>query len=295
MTYTALITPFHKDGSFDEEGFVKLIEYQTQAQVDGIVILGSTGESSTVSEKERHRILRLARNKIKAPLHLIVGTGNASTEMTIEETKNAEKIGADAALIVTPYYNKPTQEGLYLHYQAVAKACTLPIILYNIAGRTGVNLSVSVVKRLISSISTIVGIKEASGNLAQIMDTIEMRNQERPEFKVFSGDDNFTLPVMSLGGDGVISVLSNLVPDMVQQLTAYCKNNEWEEARALHYQLLPLFRAIFLETNPIPIKTLMRFSDLPSGPCRLPLSAPSSENEKHLRHFHEMVKLSSFF
>lgn len=294
MTYTALITPFKEDGSFDEEGFINLIEYQIQANVTGIVVLGSTGEASTLTPDEKKRIIQLARNKIKAPMHLIVGTGNASTDLTIKETQNAEKIGADAALIVTPYFNKPTQEGLFLHYQAVAKSSSLPIILYNIAGRTGVNMPVSTIKRLLT-LPTIVGIKEASGNLAQVMDTIEMRNQERPEFKVFSGDDNFTLPVMALGGEGVISVLSNLVPEMVGQLTTYCKNNEWEEARALHYQLLPLFRGIFLETNPIPIKTLMRFSDLPSGHCRLPLCAPTSENEKHLRHLHEMVKLSTFF
>lgn len=294
MTYTALVTPFKEDGSLDEEGFINLIEYQIKANSSGIVILGSTGESSTITAEEKKTMLQLARSVIKEPMQFIVGTGHSSTDMTIKETQNAEKIGADAALIVTPYYNKPTQEGLFLHYQAVAKSSDLPIILYNCAGRTGVNMSVSTLKRLLSQPS-IIGIKEASGNLAQIMDTIEMRNLERPDFKVFSGDDNLTFPIMALGGDGVISVLSNLVPEMIGQLITYCKNNEWVEARALHYQLLPLFRSLFLETNPIPIKTLMRFCDLPSGPCRLPLCAPSSENEKHLRHLYEMVKLFTLF
>lgn len=289
--YTALITPFNSDGSFDEEGFCKLLALQIEANVQGIVILGTTGETPALTSEEKEKIIKLARSLIHENIQLIVGTGTYSTETTIKETLLAETLGADAALIVTPYYNRPTQEGLFLHYQAIANASDLPIVVYNIAGRTGVNLQTSTLKKL-TSIPSIIGVKEASGNISQMMEVIEMRNQERPDFRILSGDDNLTLPLMSLGGEGVISVLSNLIPDLMLDLYKACKQGNFETARRLHYRLLPLFRGAFIETNPIPIKTLMAFSDLPAGPCRLPLSAPLPENEKYLRHLHETLKLS---
>lgn len=291
--YTALITPFLPGGELDEEGFVKLLKRQLLSGVHGIVILGTTGEAPTLSKEEKERIVKIARKIVAPPLKLIIGTGKYCTQSTIAETKFAERAGADAALVVAPYYNKPTQEGLFLHYQALAKATKLPLMLYNIAGRTGINIQTSTVKRLLS-IPSIIGIKEASGSIPQIMDVLELRNQERPEFAILSGDDNLTLPLMALGGDGIISVISNLIPKAIAELYSLCRRNKWEEARALHFQLLPLFKDAFIETNPIPIKTLMNFAELPSGQCRLPLSPPTSESEKHLRHLHEKIKLSIY-
>lgn len=288
--YTAIITPFLNDGSFDEEGFLSLLEEQIKAKVTGIVVLGTTGEAPTLSPQEKKRIITLARNALKSNTQLIVGTGSYSTSRTIEETKRAEELGADAALIVTPYYNKPTQEGLFLHYQAVAGQTRLPIIIYNIQGRTGQNLLTSTLKRL-SEIQNIVAIKESSGNILQMMEVIETVVAARPDFKVLSGDDVLTLPLMSIGGHGIVSVVSNLVPALVLNLYQLCLAGDWKGAQNLHYQLLPLFRGAFIETNPIPIKTLMHFEGKPSGPCRLPLCPLTQENEKKLRHIHETIKL----
>lgn len=289
--YTAIITPFKSNGSYDEEGFQELLEKQVEAGVQGVVVLGTTGESPTITCEEKKRIIQFARKQLNSSIKLIVGTGTNSTATTIEDTLLAENLGADGALVVAPYYNKPTQEGLYFHYKAITEATKLPLIIYNIAGRTGVNIQTSTLKRLFNYPS-IVGVKEASGNILQMMDVIEMRDQERPEFKVLSGDDNLTLPLMAVGGDGVISVVSNLVPELIVKLYALCAKGNFDEARQLHYQLLPLFKGAFIETNPIPIKTLMHFSGLPSGPCRLPLSPPLPENEKHLRHLYETIKLA---
>lgn len=289
--YTAIITPFKSNGSYDEEGFKELLEKQVDAGVQGVVVLGTTGEEPTLDAEEKKRIIQFARNHIKPPIQLIVGTGSNCTASCIENTRLAEELGADGALVVAPYYNKPTQEGLFLHYKAITEATKLPIIIYNIAGRTGVNIQTSTLKRLVTTPS-IVGVKEASGSIPQMMDVIEMRDHERPDFKVLSGDDNLTLPLMAIGGDGIISVVSNLVPELIVKLYSLCAKRDFEEARQLHYQLLPLFKGAFIETNPIPIKTLMHFSGLPSGPCRLPLSPPLPENEKSLRHLYETIKLS---
>lgn len=288
--HTAIITPFKPNGSYDEEGFKELLEKQVEAGVQGIVVLGTTGETPTLKSEEKKRIIQFARKQISTSTKLIVGTGTNATETSIEETLLAEALGADGALVVAPYYNKPTQEGLYFHYKAITEATKLPLIIYNIAGRTGVNIQTSTLKRLLNYPS-IVGVKEASGNILQMMDVIEMRDHERPDFKVLSGDDNLTLPLMAAGGDGVISVISNLVPELVVKLYSLCSKGDFEEARKLHYQLQPLFKGAFIETNPIPIKTLMHFSGLPSGPCRLPLSLPLPENEKSLRHLYETIKL----
>ena len=289
--HTAIITPFKSNGSYDEGGFKELLEKQIDACVQGIVVLGTTGESPTLTGDEKKRIVQFARKNIPSSIQLIVGTGTNSTTSTIENTRLAEEWGADGALVVAPYYNKPMQEGLFLHYKTLTESTKLPIIIYNITGRTGVNIQTSTLKRLVN-LPTIVGVKEASGNIAQMMEVIEMRDHERPDFKVLSGDDNLTLPLMAIGGDGIISVVSNLIPELIAKLYRHCVNENWEEARQLHYQLLPLFKGAFIETNPIPIKTLMHFSGLPSGPCRLPLSPPLPENEKSLRHLYETIKLS---
>ncbi len=289
-TKTALITPFLDDGSLDEKGLEKLIGMQNEGKVDGIVLLGTTGEAPTLTTEERERAIRIAKANIAPSLSLWIGTGSNCTQKTIEETKRAQQLGADGALIVTPYYNKPTQEGLYAHYAAIARATELPIILYNVPGRCSVTLSVSTIVKL-AKIPTICGIKEASGNLLQMMDLIEAITPNRSDFAILSGDDALTLPLMAVGGHGIVSVVSNLVPEDVSELVQACFKGNFEEAKKIHYRLLPLFRAAFIETNPIPIKTLMRFAHLPSGPCRLPLSTLEPENERKLRHLYETLKL----
>lgn len=285
-TFTALVTPFDQEGHLDERGLKTLLEHQLESKVEGIVVIGSTGESATLSDDEKTAIIRIAKECIGSRKKLIVGTGCNCTKKTIEATKRAASLGADAALVVTPYYNKPTQEGLFEHYEKVASSSDLPLILYNVPGRCAVNLLPQTVQKL-SKIPTIAGIKEASGSLPQMMELLELL----PEFPVLSGDDILTLPLLVLGGQGVISVVSNLVPDDMAELVRAGLNHRWDEARKIHFQLLPLFRGAFIETNPIPIKSLMRFAGLPAGPCRLPLTMPDAEHERKLRHLYETLKL----
>lgn len=288
--WTALVTPFNPDGSIDERGMLELIDLQTSSGVDGIVLFGTTGESPTLAEEEKIRLFKRARERVPHSILLAMGTGSYSTEKTIQECIKAKDLGADAALVVTPYYNKPMQEGLYAHYAKIAESTPLPLVLYNVPGRTGVNLTPQTVLKL-AKFPAIRAIKEASGNLVQMMELLETIPAVRPDFAILSGDDNMTLPLMSLGGHGVVSVVSNLVPEEVSLLVNACLNNDWSKARELHFQLLPLFRAAFIETNPIPIKTLMNFAGLPAGPCRLPLTPPDAEHERKLRHLYETLKL----
>ncbi|HEV8051772.1 MAG TPA: 4-hydroxy-tetrahydrodipicolinate synthase, partial [Parachlamydiaceae bacterium] len=213
--YTALITPFTDEDLLDEDGLRLLIQRQITAGVDGIVFLGTTGEVPTLTGKEKERIIAIAKNDCSQKASFIVGTGSYSTKKTVEDTLAAEKAGADGALIVTPYYNKPTQEGLFRHFKEITDATKLPIIIYNIAGRTGQNLQTDTLKRLME-IPSIVGIKEASGNISQINDVIGLARNYRPEFSVLSGDDALTFPLMALGGNGVISVISNILPKEVK-------------------------------------------------------------------------------
>ncbi|MCC5832761.1 MAG: 4-hydroxy-tetrahydrodipicolinate synthase [Chlamydiales bacterium] len=263
--YTALITPFDDQGRLDEEGFANILSLQ--APVDGLVVLGTTGETPTLSLDEKKRILALAR---KSPLPLMAGCGAYSTTQTLENLHLAAEFGADSALVVTPYYNKPTQEGLFRHFENLATHSPLPIVIYNIQGRTSVNLKVETLKRLLS-FPNILGIKEASGNLSQICEIVSMK-KIRPDFKVFAGDDVWTLPLMALGGDGVISVSSNLAPRLMKELVDACMKGEWGCARAINQRLLPLYEASGFETNPIPIKAAMQAAGLPGGAPRLPLT-----------------------
>lgn len=276
--FTALITPFKKDSSLDREGFDTLIDYQLKSDVDGIVVLGTTGEAPTLSEEEQKWICKRAIELSKGKKQIWIGTGSYSTELVIKKTNEAKDIGADGALIVTPYYNKPTQEGLYQHFKKVAESTRFPYILYNIQGRTGQNLATETLRRLMD-LNELVGVKEASGNLNQIMDVIEMA---RPGFSVLSGDDNLTYPTIALGGHGVVSVLSNLIPDDIADLTRLALMGKMEQARQMHFKLLPLFNGAFIETNPSPLKYLMKRSGLPSGPVRLPLVDVSRETEQKL-------------
>lgn len=288
--FTALITPFKENGSLDEEGLKVLIERQLKAKVHGIVVLGTTGEAPALTSQEQESIIKISRKLIPKSTLFMVGTGAYATQATINHTKKAQDLGADACLIVTPYYNRPTQEGLYLHFEAISKAVTIPYMVYNVPSRTGQNLSTPTLKK-IAALPHVFGVKEASGSLSQMMEIIEMISSERTDFKIFSGDDNLFFPLMTLGGHGVISVLSNLIPELMVELFHLSIAEKYTLARHLHFALLPLMRALFIETNPIPIKSLMRYENHPAGHCRLPLCDLTSDNEKKLLHILETLKL----
>ncbi len=264
---TALVTPFDYNLGVDLEGLRKNINYQMSNGIAGIVPLGTTGESPTITGEEFTGIVETAVQQAKGRVPVIVGTGSNSTDKTIHATKTAERLGADAALIVTPYYNKPTQEGIYRHFEKINNSTALPIIVYNIAGRTGVNIETSTMKRL-AGLRNIAGVKEASGSISQIADVI---NQMPEDFLVMSGDDGVTLPLISLGGHGIISVAANILPKRVSEMARLALEGRAQDAAQMNRELLPAFRAIFIETNPIPVKTAMRRLGMPSGPFRLPL------------------------
>jgi 4-hydroxy-tetrahydrodipicolinate synthase len=280
--FTSLVTPFTLEGALNEDRLRGLIRFQVAAGVQGIVILGTTGEAPTLTPGEKEKIITIARKETFGKVHLMVGTGAYSTAATIENTLLAQSLGADSVLIVAPYYNKPTQEGLFQHYKAIADAADIPMMVYNIQGRTAVNIQTETLLR-IAGLPGICGVKEASGNIQQIGEVIEKIGRTFPNFSVMCGDDALTFPSMVLGGDGIISVLSNLIPHQMCTLTQSILNSEYEQARDLHYALMPLFRAIFIETNPIPIKAAMQGSGIDAGSCRLPLCLLSSENENQLK------------
>lgn len=284
--FTAIITPMQADGSVDYEGFRKLIRLQLEAGINGLVPLGTTGETPTLERDEQDRLIAIAMEEAGGKVPVIVGVGSNSTAHTIHNARRAQELGADAILVVTPYYNKPTNEGIYRHFAAVAEATDVPIVVYNIAGRTAKNIDVATMDRL-SQIPSVVAVKEASGDIAQMGDIISTvasaRRKEGKYFAVLSGDDAFTLPLAALGGDGVISVVSNLVPRRIVELCRACREGKFEEARRLHYELLPLFKGAFIETNPIPIKTAMGWLGLPAGPLRLPLCELEKNNVEKLK------------
>ncbi|HXV18986.1 MAG TPA: 4-hydroxy-tetrahydrodipicolinate synthase [Candidatus Omnitrophota bacterium] len=271
----ALATPF-KNGKVDEKTLVKLIEMQIAHGTDGIVPTGTTGESPTLSHKEHERVIEITVKAVKGRVPVIAGTGSNSTDEAISLTKFAKKVGADGSLLVTPYYNKPTQEGLYRHYAAIAKAVDLPLVLYNVPGRTSVALSPETVARL-SKIPTIVAIKEATGSMDQTSHILSLC-----DIDVLSGDDSLTLPLMALGAKGVISVIANIVPDKVSAMVDAFFAKRFEEAKKLHYDMFMLCRALFIETNPIPVKTAMGLLGLCSDEVRLPLCPMQPHNHKLL-------------
>ncbi len=276
---TAIVTPFKQDGSLDKDSLINLVEFQVRNNIDGIVPCGTTGESPTLEHEECNEVIKIVVDSSKGKVPVIAGTGANSTKKAIKLTKEAKELGADASLQVCPYYNKPTQEGLYRHFSAIAHAVDIPIIIYNIQSRTAINLETSTLTKLAKEHSNIVGVKEASGNLSQMMDVIK----ELPkDFTVLSGDDNLTLPLMALGGKGVISVASNIVPKEMHELTEHALNKRFEEARKIHYNLLPLFKGIFIETNPIPIKAALAMKGMIKEIYRLPLCEMKAENKEKL-------------
>lgn len=279
--FTAVITPFDPQGRLDTEGLRRNLRFQIQHQVKGIVVLGTTGEAPTLSSQEKKTVIDIALEEVKGKALLIIGTGSYSTEQTIIATKQAQEVGADGALIVTPYYNKPTQEGLFRHFAAVCEAVSLPICIYNIQGRTGQNLQTDTLRRL-AAFPSIIGVKESSGNLSQINEVIGTIKRATP-FYVVSGDDEFTLPLMALGGHGIVSVASNLIPGPIQKMVQAALMGDFAQARAWHFQLLSFFKAAFIETNPIPIKVAMQLCGMAAGGCRLPLCDLNPENFQHLK------------
>ena len=277
---TAIVTPFDKNENVDEDSLRNLLEFQIKNKIDGIVPCGTTGESPTLSHEEHSRVVELAIDTSNGRVPVIAGSGSNSTNHAIEMTKNALDLGANASLQVCPYYNKPTQEGLFRHFSAIAKAADLPMVIYNIQGRTGVNLETGTLARLAKEHSNIVAVKEASGNMPQMMDVISTLPKN---FTVLCGDDNLTLPLMALGGKGVISVASNIIPREMHDLAEFALNGKFEQARKLHYQLLPLFKGIFIETNPIPIKAALAMKGMIKESYRLPMCGMKEDNKEKLR------------
>ncbi len=285
---TAIVTPFTEKGSLDEASFRKLVDFQIKEGIDGIVPCGTTGESPSLDYEEHERVIEIAIDASKGRVPVIAGTGSNSTKEAVKMTRHAADAGADASLQVCPYYNKPTQEGLYRHFSEIAKSVEIPIIIYNIQGRTAVNMETSTLARLAKEHSNIAGVKEASGNIAQMMDVI---NELPRDFAVLSGDDNMTFPLMALGGKGVISVASNIVPKEMHELTSFALKGDFENARRMHYELLPLFKGIFIETNPIPIKAALAMKGMIKESYRLPLCPMKAENKEKLRQVLKELKI----
>lgn len=273
----AMITPF-RDGQIDEPALRRLVQFHLKNGTDGLVPCGTTGESVTMTEEEQLRVIEIVVEEVNHRIPVIAGTGTNSTAKTIKMTKAAQKLGADAALLVTPYYNKPTQQGLYLHFEAVAKATDLPLVLYNVPSRTSVNLAAETTARL-AKIPTITAIKEASGNMDQVSQIVESC---RPDFAVLSGDDSVTLPMLALGGAGVVSVVGNIAPAAMSELVRSYRQGNVTRARELHYQLFDLCRAMFIETNPIPVKTAAAILGLCSDELRLPMCPMGEANRQKL-------------
>jgi len=273
----ATVTPF-KNGAVDEEKLRELVEYQIENGTDGIVPCGTTGESSTLSYEEHDRVIQIVIEQVNKRVPVIAGTGSNSTHEAIEITKHAKEMGADGALLVTPYYNKPSQEGLYLHYKAVADAVALPQVLYNVPGRTGVNLLPETVARL-SAHANIVAIKEATGSLQQASEVLALCGEN---ITVLSGDDFITLPMMACGAKGVISVTANIMPKEVAALVDAYNAGNYEEARRLHLYLLKISNAMFIETNPVPVKTGVALQGRCRDEVRLPLAPLAEANRNKL-------------
>ena len=279
--YPALITPFTKDDEVDKEGLRRLVEYVVEGGVAGIVPCGTTGESATLSHKEHEEVIDVVVDCSKVPV--IAGTGSNNTKEAVEFTKHAADAGADACLLITPYYNKPNVKGLKEHFKRIGDSVEIPLILYNIPSRTGQNVSAGTMVELASEITNIKGVKEASGDLKQVGAIIRSVAEQGLDFTVVAGDDFLTLPIMSLGGKGVISVAANVVPREMTEMVAAMLKEEVEKAKEINIRLFSLFEAMFLETNPIPVKKAAEMMGLSAGHVRLPLGALSEDNEGKLR------------
>ena len=286
-TGTALVTPFRTDGSLDEPALRSLVQRQLDAGINFLVPCGTTGESPTLSHAEHLRVVEITLELAKGKVPVLAGAGGYNTAEVISLARELKTLGADGILSVTPYYNKPTQEGLYQHFKAIASGVDLPIILYSVQGRTGVNIEPATVLRL-SQISNIVGVKEASGNISQMGAIL---NQVSSSFVVLSGDDALTLPLIALGGRGLISVASNEIPAQMTRLVQAAIAGDFAEARGLHYRYLPLMDINFVESNPIPVKAALAEMGLLQPAWRLPLVPPKPENLSRIRAVLESLNL----
>ena len=284
---TALVTPFRKDLSLDEETLRRLVRRQIAAGINFLVPCGTTGESPTLSHEEHLRVVAITLEEAKGKAPVLAGAGGYDTRTVIEMAREAERMGTDGILSVTPYYNKPTQEGLFHHFKAIASAISIPIILYNVPPRTNVNIDPATVHRL-SEIENIIGVKEASGNISQITQVIQ---QVPEEFLVLSGDDALTLPLVAMGGRGIISVASNEIPAEMVRLAQLCLAGNFAEARAMQRKWLPLLEVNFIETNPTPVKAAMAEMGLLEPIFRLPLVPPRTENLAKIRTVLESLAL----
>ena len=286
--FTALITPMNTDGSVDFDGFRKNVKYQLEQGIDGLVPLGTTAETPTLDEKpgsEEDKIIEIVFDEVRKfektsgkKIPVIIGAGSNNTKDAVAYCERAKKAGADAALVVTPYYNKPSKEGIFQHFAAVSKV-GIPVIVYNIAGRTGLNIPTDLLAR-IAELPNIAGVKEASGSVPQMMEVIGQIKNKKPDFAILSGDDALTLPLVAAGGDGVISVASNMIPKLMHELTEAALKGDFAKARELHYRLAPFFKAEFCDGNPSSIKYAMNCKGMPSGTLRLPLVEVTEEAKK---------------
>ena len=283
----AIVTPF-KDGKVDEQAFRDLLQFHIESGTSGIVPCGTTGESATLTNEEHHQVISIAVEICKDKIPVLAGTGSNSTREAIELTQFAQQAGADGALLITPYYNKPSQQGLYEHFMAVAQETDLPIILYNVPGRTSVNMLPETVARLHHDQKNIVGIKEASGSLGQISEVIDQCGED---FTLLSGDDGLLWPILAVGGKGVISVSANLVPEKMALLCNRAAHHDVDGASALHYELMVLNNAMFIETNPVPVKTALALMGRISDELRAPLAHMSKEHIEQLKKILKLYEL----
>jgi 4-hydroxy-tetrahydrodipicolinate synthase len=287
-TGTALVTPFKKDGTIDETALRKLVDYQIAGGVEAIIPIGTTGESPSISSDEHRRILEIVIERSRGRIKVFAGSGSNYTKRAIELTHLAKDLGADAAILVAPYYNKPTQEGYFQHYRAVAEAVDIPLIVYNVPGRTGGNIAASTTLRMAEEIPSIMAVKEASGNIAQIM---EIARNRPKHFSLLSGDDAITLPILSVGGDGCISVVANQLPKDFSDMVRAGLSGNWKKALQIHNKLLPLMNANFIETNPIPVKASLAMMGMINEVYRLPMVPMGSKNKKTLKRILHDLRL----
>jgi 4-hydroxy-tetrahydrodipicolinate synthase len=276
----ALVTPFTKNNEIDEKTLEKLVHFHIKNGTDGIVPCGTTGEASTLNYEEHERVIEICIRAAQKRIPIIAGTGSNSTQEAIDMSLRAKEMGADGLLLVSPYYNRPTQKGLHLHFKAIADAVDLPIILYNIASRTGVNIEPETLLKLVEDCRNIVAVKEASGSLDQMSRIISLCGKR---LTMLSGDDSLTLPLMAIGGVGIISVVSNIIPKDVKAMVEAFANGDLSSARRLHFKMLPLIKAVFIETNPIPVKTAMGLMGLCEPSLRLPMCEMMPENLAKLK------------
>ena len=278
-TYTAVVTPFKSDGAVDEGALDRLVELQIDGGVEGIVPCGTTGENVTLSAEEQLRVIQVVRDRVDTRVRVIAGVGGNNTEKVVSQARAVASLGVEGILSVVPYYNKPTQEGLFRHFSELADAVEIPVIVYNVPGRTSTNLLPATLMRLAGH-ENIRGVKEASGDLIQVMEVLARRPQG---FSVFSGEDNFTFPILALGGDGVISVVSNEVPMLMSRMVREALAGRLAVAREIHFQLLGLMNANFIETNPIPVKAALAMMGIIGEHYRLPLVPMSAQKRSQLR------------